>query len=197
MLRYLFQTSNTGEVFKWCGASSSSFSSGVLQLCNQPLFTFQAKVNYRFQQAAWRGSGSKQKCLTAWAERCPAAASASSTETRERLSFFNTLLTYTLLFHLTSPALWPFLRYEFPSIIVLLEVSNRMPLRYKHKTFAYQSRLGPECPAVVCCVISQLCTLFSYHWHCDAFHCFPLLLVLSKREDSWNLDMIYTVWTHF
>lgn len=37
------------------------FSSGVLRLCNQPLFTFTAKVNYRFQWAAWRGSGSQTK----------------------------------------------------------------------------------------------------------------------------------------
>lgn len=48
------------------------FFSGVLRLCNQ-LFTFTAKVNYRFQQAACRGSGSKQKCLTAGAERGAAA----------------------------------------------------------------------------------------------------------------------------
>lgn len=52
-----------------------------------------------------------------------------------------------------------------------------MPLRHKHRTFSYQRRFRPESPAVVCCVISQLCTLFSYHWHCDAFRCFSLPLV--------------------
>lgn len=79
-------------------------SSPVLQLCNQPLFTFTAKVNYRFQQAACRGSGSKQKCLTAGAER---GAAADRYTRLQRGYGFCFLFLLMVFFHLTGAAFQP------------------------------------------------------------------------------------------
>lgn len=59
-------------------------------------------------------------------------------------------------------------------MIVLLKDSTGC--HYALNTELSPSRVGLG-PAVVCCVISQLCTLFSYHWHSDASHCFPLPLI--------------------